>query len=176
MAADLARITYDPTRQYRSVIAQQGRVTLEADISPVEINLTEARDQVKRTTVAQATDTASWEVANTTLLGDMSRPGLVIAFASAVASPPSSDLVGAVPADRFAFDTRALTPADQQRVEGARAILPSIRNCKGTAWIARDSGLLIKFNIDADFSDKSQHAWQEHYEGEVFPKPDRQQP
>jgi hypothetical protein len=31
MAADLARITYDPTRQYRSVISQQGRVTLEAD-------------------------------------------------------------------------------------------------------------------------------------------------
>jgi hypothetical protein len=31
MAADLARITYDPTRQYRSVITQQGRVTLEAD-------------------------------------------------------------------------------------------------------------------------------------------------
>jgi hypothetical protein len=31
MTADLARISYDPTRQYRSVISQQGRVTLEAD-------------------------------------------------------------------------------------------------------------------------------------------------
>jgi hypothetical protein len=31
MTADLARVTYDPTRQYRSVVAQQGRVTLEAD-------------------------------------------------------------------------------------------------------------------------------------------------
>jgi hypothetical protein len=31
MVADIARITYDPTRQYRSVISQQGRVTLEAD-------------------------------------------------------------------------------------------------------------------------------------------------
>ncbi len=31
MTADIARITFDPTRQYRSVIAQQGRVTLEAD-------------------------------------------------------------------------------------------------------------------------------------------------
>jgi hypothetical protein len=31
MTADIARITYDPTRQYRSVIYQQGRVTLEAD-------------------------------------------------------------------------------------------------------------------------------------------------
>src|SRR5579862_9113370 len=31
MVADIARVTYDPTRQYRSVIWQQGRVTLEAD-------------------------------------------------------------------------------------------------------------------------------------------------
>jgi hypothetical protein len=31
MVADIARITYDATRQYRSVISQQGRVTLEAD-------------------------------------------------------------------------------------------------------------------------------------------------
>src|SRR5215475_13182791 len=31
MTADLARITYDPSRQYRSVISQQGRVTLEED-------------------------------------------------------------------------------------------------------------------------------------------------
>ena len=31
MVADIARVTYDPTRQYRSLISQQGRVTLEAD-------------------------------------------------------------------------------------------------------------------------------------------------
>ena len=31
MTADRARVSYDPTRQYRSVISQQGRVTLEAD-------------------------------------------------------------------------------------------------------------------------------------------------
>ena len=31
MGVDIARVTYDPTRQYRSVISQQGRVTLEAD-------------------------------------------------------------------------------------------------------------------------------------------------
>ncbi len=31
MAADIARVSYDPTRHYRSLVAQQGRVTLEAD-------------------------------------------------------------------------------------------------------------------------------------------------
>jgi Family of unknown function (DUF6519) len=31
MGSDRARISYDPTQQYRAVVAQQGRVTLEAD-------------------------------------------------------------------------------------------------------------------------------------------------
>ncbi len=33
MGSDRARITFDPTREYRSVVAQQGRVTLEADVN-----------------------------------------------------------------------------------------------------------------------------------------------
>ena len=33
MASDRARISFDPTRAYRSVLAQQGRVTLEADVN-----------------------------------------------------------------------------------------------------------------------------------------------
>ena len=31
MSADRARVSYDPTRKWRRVIAQQGRVTVEAD-------------------------------------------------------------------------------------------------------------------------------------------------
>jgi uncharacterized protein DUF6519 len=31
MSSDRARISYDPRQQYRSVVMQQGRVTLEAD-------------------------------------------------------------------------------------------------------------------------------------------------
>ncbi|MGA3398930.1 MAG: DUF6519 domain-containing protein [Acetobacteraceae bacterium] len=42
MAADLARITFDPTRQYRSVITQQGRVTLEADSNEAAVIASEA--------------------------------------------------------------------------------------------------------------------------------------
>jgi hypothetical protein len=33
MGSDRARVTYDERRQYRSVVAQQGRVTLEADLN-----------------------------------------------------------------------------------------------------------------------------------------------
>lgn len=33
MGSDRARISFDPTRQYRSVVVQQGRVTLDADVN-----------------------------------------------------------------------------------------------------------------------------------------------
>lgn len=36
MGADRARITYDPSRRYREVISQQGRVTLEADVNEAQ--------------------------------------------------------------------------------------------------------------------------------------------
>ena len=42
MATDRARITFDPARQYRSVLAQQGRVTLEADVNEAAAIASEA--------------------------------------------------------------------------------------------------------------------------------------
>src|SRR5271165_517682 len=42
MGSDLARISYDRTRAYRSVIVQQGRVTLEADVNEASIIASEA--------------------------------------------------------------------------------------------------------------------------------------
>jgi hypothetical protein len=42
MGVDIARVTYDPVRQYRSVISQQGRVTLEADYNEAATLATEA--------------------------------------------------------------------------------------------------------------------------------------
>jgi len=36
MSSDRARVSYDPARQYRSVVAQQGRVTLEADVNEAQ--------------------------------------------------------------------------------------------------------------------------------------------
>jgi len=36
MASDRARITHDPARQYREVVSQQGRVTLEADVNEAQ--------------------------------------------------------------------------------------------------------------------------------------------
>jgi hypothetical protein len=42
MVADIARVTYDPSRQYRALVDQQGRVTLEADNNEASIIAVEA--------------------------------------------------------------------------------------------------------------------------------------
>jgi hypothetical protein len=112
----------------------------------------------------------NWAMANLTTLGTMTSPNFVIAVASAVAAPPSTDLVGATPADKFTFDTTTATPSQKMGLDAARMVLTTIKDCKGTAWIAKESGLLIKFNVDADYLDKYNRAWKEHYEGEVTPK------
>ncbi|HXW14423.1 MAG TPA: hypothetical protein VEN79_07920, partial [Terriglobia bacterium] len=151
-------------------LPQVGPVALQADISPEEISLKETRGSTIRTSKAKYGDELSWEIANLTTLGVMTNPTLVIAVGASVTPPPSTDLVGATPADRFTFDTTAATPSQKMGLERARMVVTTIKDCKGTAWIAEDSGLLIKFNIDADYHDKNNHAWKEHYEGVVTPK------
>jgi len=149
---------------------QVAPVALQADISPEEIDLTETRGSTTKTSKAKKGDELSWAMANLMTLGVMTSPNFVIAVGSSVTAPPSTDLVGATPADKFTFDTTAATSSQKMGLEAARAVLTTIKDCKGTAWIAKDSGLLIKFNIDADYLDKYNRAWKEHYEGDVTPK------
>lgn len=148
-----------------------GAVTLQADFSPEEIDLKETRGSSTKTTKAKYGDETNWGMANLATLRVMTSPTLVIAVGASVTSAPSTDLVGTTVADKFTFDTTAApTPAQKLGLERARMVLTTIRDCKGTAWVAEDSGQLIKFNIDADYRDGSGHAWKEHYEGVVIPK------
>jgi hypothetical protein len=156
--------------QDKTQAPQVGPVALQADVSPEEIDLTETRGLTTKTSKARKGEDINWAMANLTTLGVMTSPNFVIVVGASVVSPPSIDLVGATPADKFTFDTTIATPSQKRGLEAARAVLTTIRDCKGTAWIAKDSGLLVKFDIDADYLDKNGHAWKEHYEGEVTPK------
>jgi hypothetical protein len=158
-------LSEDKTQQPRV-----GPVVLQADVSPEEINLVETRGSATKTSKAKMGDEVNWAMANLTTLGVMTSPTFVIAVGAAVAAPPSTDLVGSTPADKFTFDTTAATPSQKVGLDAARLVLTTIKDCKGTAWIAKDSGLLVKFNIEADYVDKNNHAWKEHYEGDVTPK------
>jgi hypothetical protein len=157
--------------QDKSQFPRVGPVVLQADISPEEISVTETRGSTTKTSKAKDGDELNWSMANLATLGVMTNPTLVIAVGASVTSPPTTDLVGVALADKFTFDTTtADTSSQKMALERARMVVTTIKDCKGTAWIAKDSGLLIKFNLDADYLDKLNHAWQEHYEGEVTPK------
>src|SRR5262249_7435752 len=43
MASDRARVSFDKSRQYRAVVIQQGRVTLEADVNEAQLIAQEAQ-------------------------------------------------------------------------------------------------------------------------------------
>ncbi len=148
-----------------------GPVTLLADISPEEISLAETRGKTVTTTHARYGDDVEWGIANLKSLRVMTSPTLAIALGASVTEPPGIDLVDKISADRFAFDTTLQnSPSEERGLEAARLVVTSIQNCKGTVWIAEDSGQVVKFNIDADFRDSNHHAWKEHYEGLVTPK------
>jgi hypothetical protein len=147
-----------------------GPVNLQADISPDELSLTETRGQTKKVAKAKKGDEMNWAMAQLTLLGAMTNPNFTIAIGSTVASSPSNDIVGTTLADKYTFDTTTATGPQKMALDVARAMLTSIKECKGTAWIAKDSGELVKFNLDAEYQDKNEHSWKEHYEGEVTPK------
>jgi hypothetical protein len=155
----------------KTMLPLVGPVTLQADISPEEINVLERRGSTTKTVKALYGDEVNWGMANLTTLRVMTSPSLVIAVGASVTSPPSTDLVGTIVADKFTFDTAAAsTPSQKIGLERARMVVTTIRDCKGTVWIAEDSGQLIKFNIDADYLDRNNQAWKEHYEGVVTPK------
>jgi len=90
---------------------QVGPVTLQADISPEEIKLTETRGATTKTSKARKGEEMNWAMANLTTLGVITGPDFVIALGSSVSSPPSTDLVGSTLADMFSFDTTTATPS-----------------------------------------------------------------
>jgi hypothetical protein len=159
-------ITSDPLKP-----PEVGKESLEADISPQAIDLKETHGKVTEESKAAVEDDVHWSMAHLAVVRMMSNPMLAIAVGASVAAAPSEDLVGEVAADKFSFDTQAdLTPAQKVGLGRAKAVVSAIQNCKGTAWIAKDSGELVKFDIDAELQDNAGQSWTEHYEGLVTPK------
>jgi hypothetical protein len=147
-----------------------GPVALEADISPDEVDVTQTRSQTTKVSKAKKGDEMNWAMNSLVLIGAITSPNFSIAIGSSVASSPSPDMVGTTPADKYTFDTSTATGPQKIGLDAVRSMLTNIKETKGTAWIAKDSGVMVKFNIDTDYLDKNGHAWQEHYEGEVTPK------
>jgi len=154
----------------KSAKPEVGPVDLQADISADEINITEVRGQKKTEHKAKKSDELGWPMAHLSLLGSLTSPGFAIAVGTTIARPAGSDTVGSVAAEKYEFDTSTATGAQKAGLEIAKSMLTNIESTKGTVWLEKDTGRLVKFNIDADLRDKAGNAWKEQYEGEVTPK------
>ncbi len=144
-----------------------GPVTVEAEVSPDEIDVTSTRGKQTSTHKAKKGDTGAWAFAQLDLLGPMTGTGILLAFGQAVARPAGSETVGGIAADKYDFDTSTATGSTKAGLDMAKAMITNIGNTKGTVWVDKATGRFTKFNMDGDFKDKAGNAWKEHYEGEV---------
>ena len=144
-----------------------GPVEVEADISPDQLNLASVRGKQKTDHKAANTDQLGWSMANLELIGPVTSTGMMLAFGQMVAQPAGSGTAGGVDADRYDFDTNTATGPTKTGMDIARAMITNLQSSKGTVWLEKSTGKLVKFDIDANFADSQSNAWMEHYQGEV---------
>jgi hypothetical protein len=147
-----------------------GPVSLDVAVSALELDLKEKRGKSVKQSKATMENQTSWKMAHLVILRVMTKPNLVIAAGSTLAEPPANDIVGGTIADKYSFDTTTATGNQKRAFDMARLVVASVTDCAGTVWIAKDSGELVKFNVDANYLDQDGRAWKEHYEGVVTPK------
>src|SRR5678816_1189287 len=126
MAADRARRSFDATRLYRSVVAQQGRVTLEADVNEAE----EIRIEASR---AQLSDL----IGATGALGD--------GFKITVAVPPP--VAGGSPAWRdfdFAIGEGTLYVGGER----VHTVATTYFQQQGSEWLDDPAGPPVEAQVD----------------------------
>jgi len=146
---------------------QVGAVTLEADVSPDQMIITSRRGGKKEDHNAKKSDEGGWMNAQLSLTANVTESIMMIDLLAGLATEAGSDTVGGVAADKFTFDSSTVTAAQQFEYN---VIRPSqYKAIKVVAWVAKDSGELVKFNIDESIADE-RGAWDEHHEAEVTPK------
>lgn len=152
---------------------EMGPVEVEADVTPDGINVSETVGSKKTSAKAARTDEMGWPMAKLEVMGPLLDVNIALAFGGVVARPGGSDSVGGIAADRFDMDTANAPAAAKAGFEMAAAMLGGkvkINSVKGSAWVDKANGRLVKFNVDTELSDKQGNSWTEHHEGLVTPK------
>ena len=76
-------------------------------------------------------------------------------------------------ADKYEMDTSNTSAANKMSLEMASGLLGGkikIESVKGSVWIDRATGQMVKLNFDAGHSDKDGDSWKEHHEMVVTPR------
>ena len=151
-----------------------GPVELQADFTPEAVSLVSKRGKLRTERKVRKGEEPGWSLSRLDLLSTLASTSSAMALASSAARPAGNGTVAGVPADEFEFDTRTAAGAEAVGVEMTRSMLTNLKNAKGSAWVEKDTGRLLKFSIDAYYAEKGGPTWQEHYEGEVLPMVPRQ--
>jgi len=144
-----------------------GPVEVEADISPDQLSLTSIRGKQKTEHKAMKADQLAWGMADLELIGPVTGAAMMLAFGQMVAQPAGSGTAGGVDADQFEFDTSTATGSTKAGMDIARGMITNLQSTKGTVWLEKSTGKLVKFDIDASFANQQSNSWKEHYEGEL---------
>ncbi len=150
-----------------------GPVEMEADVTADGINVSGSVGSKKTETKAKRAEEVGWPMAKLHVMGPLFDANIALAFGSVVARPAGSDSVGGVAADKYEMDSSTASPAARAGFEMAASMLGGkvkFNAVKGSAWVDKANGRLLKFDLDTELSDKEGHSWKEHHEGVVTPK------
>ena len=146
-----------------------GPVVLQADFTPGAVRLVSTRGKLKTEQKARKGEEPAWSLAQLDLLSALASTSFAMALGSSAAQTAGNGNVAGFPAEEFKFDTKTATGAEAVGVQMTRSMLTHLKDVEGSAWLATDTGRLLKFNIDADYADSHGRTWKERYEGEVAP-------
>jgi hypothetical protein len=150
-----------------------GPVTVEADVSSDDVSVTENRNGKQTQSKASKSDAVGYGMAKLGVMSCMLEVTFPFAYAGPTAQSAGSDAVGGVPADKFNMDTSTADASTQAALAMLGGMLNGkvkIKSVKGSAWLEKSSGRLVKFDLDTDLSSQDGHSWQEHYAVLVTPK------
>jgi hypothetical protein len=149
-----------------------GPVTVEADLSADQVSVTENRAGKQTETKATKSD-MSFGLAKLGVMGCMLEVTFPLAYAGPTAEAAGSDAVGGVPADKFNMDTTTANASTQAALAMLGGMLNGkikVKSVKGSAWLEKSTGRLVKFDLNTDLSTQDGHTWQEHYAAVLTPK------
>jgi len=151
-----------------------GSRTLEADVSPTEVDMVEGTDGKSRETKATPAQGMQWAFARSGLSMRLLGGNLLLAFAAVSAKEAGSDNIFGITTDKYDLDTanadaskRAAFAMSTNLMMGGKTKLDLV---KGSVWLDQSSGRLVKYDLHAEYSDKEGNAWKEHYEALATPK------
>jgi len=146
---------------------QVGAVQMEADIAPDKLSVSTTTNGQKKQAAAETADKMGTATGRLDVLTTLVNGNFTLAFGGVAAQPAGSENVGAVAADRYDINTATADATTQAGFQTAAAMLSGktkVQSVKGSVWIDKATGRLVRYNVDTQFSDSTGDNWSEHHE------------